>query len=344
MIFHEFRMVVTTSGHTIGIPQAIMTILLYSAVIFPAPNTYWKYHVIGRGHMMNRRTMVLIAGIAALGALLVMISLYTQTLAEDQGEGTRSPADYVGIDACKGCHSSQYAEWQTTKHGIDFATNWTYGGNLTNKYTLYGGSCLSCHVVGYNETAIGGYDPAQAWNSSYNTPLLGIQCESCHGPGSDHPGSPMDPAGTINLLKDPYAESCGGSPEQGCHGGGGQFGNDTVHGWNASAHAPWDNRAQTEPGGLNTYCASCKSPSQHDPSSTYGTADPIAKDDWRGITCGDCHDAHSETSHEYQLKWSPEEICGTCHTSGGGTYIWGWNITWVASSCTEGIERSDHRI
>jgi predicted CXXCH cytochrome family protein len=263
---------------------------------------------------MHRKAFILAAGIAAVCVFLVMIALYTA--AEDPGEGTRSPADYVGIEECKGCHPDEYAEWQTTFHGINF-TNWDYHGVPTNKYTLYGGSCLPCHVVGYNETAIGGYDPNEEWNSTRNIGLLGIQCEVCHGPGSDHPGA--NPAGTINLDRDPYAGACGGTEEAGCHGEDAQFGNETVHGWNASAHAPWDNRAQAEPHGLNTYCASCKSPSQWDPSATYMNNVEISKDEWRGITCADCHDVHTATANEHQLRWSQEEICGSCHTSDGAT-------------------------
>jgi predicted CXXCH cytochrome family protein len=264
---------------------------------------------------MHRRAIFAIAGLAGLCALLVMISLYT--LAEDPGEGTRSPATYVGKDICAGCHSSKETDWMTTAHGQDF-TQYDYNGNITNKITLYGGSCAPCHVVGYNDTAQGGYDPAQAWNSSHNIKFIGIQCESCHGPGSDHVGAPSP--STINLDRDPYAQSCGGMGEAGCHGGARQFGNETVHGWNSSAHAPWDNIAQDNPGGLNNYCARCKSPSQWDPSVTsMGDSTPIPKNEWRGITCGDCHDPHEETANEHQLRYSEEEICGTCHTSEGGT-------------------------
>jgi hypothetical protein len=267
---------------------------------------------------MNKKVLLLIAGIAvAVGLLMVFSQIDNRQTADMSDLGTRNPADYVGVDACKGCHPGVYAEWQTTFHGIDFANNWTYGGNPTNKFTYAGGGCVSCHVVGYNETSIGGYDPAQAWNSTYNSKLLGIQCEVCHGPGSDHIAGPD--SGNINLDRDPYAGACEGTDEAGCHGGAHQYGNDTVMGWNASAHAPWDNIAQTDPGGLNTYCARCKSPSQWDPDASYGNNVEIPKEEWRGITCGDCHDVHTETDYSHQLRYSREDACSTCHTSDGAT-------------------------
>ncbi len=264
--------------------------------------------------IMNRNVFFLIAGIAvAVGLLLVFSQIdSSRETVDTSDQGTRNPADYKGVAYCEVCHDTKVADWHTTSHGIDFA-NWDYHGTPTNKFTYAGGSCLPCHVVGYNETSIGGYDPSLPWNDSYNLPLLGIQCEVCHGPGGDHPGG--DPSNTINLDRDPYAGSCAGTDEAGCHGEARQYGNDTVMGWNASAHAPWDNRAQTDPGGLNTYCASCKSPSQWDPLASYGTAVDIPKDEWRGITCADCHDTHSATANDFQLINSPEEVCSSCHTS-----------------------------
>ncbi len=225
--------------------------------------------------------------------------------------GTRAnTATYVGTEDCKLCHADTYEEWNETYHGIDFA-NWDYHGTPTNKYTMYGGGCVSCHVVGYNDLDHGGYNPAYAWNSTENVDLLGIGCENCHGPGSAHKTSLS--ADDINLDIDPYT-SCGGTADAECHGGTRQWGTDTIPGWNTSAHAPWDNPADDS--GFNTYCARCKSPSQWDPAATRTTADPIAPEDYKGITCGDCHDSHNDTGYYAQLKWEPEDSCDACHNGG----------------------------
>ena len=67
---------------------------------------------------------------------------------------------------------------------------------------------------------------------------------------------------------------------------------------------------------MNTYCARCKSPSQYVEGATYGSSDPIPKEDWRGVTCADCHDIHNDTGFTAQLRWDPEETCDACHNGG----------------------------
>jgi predicted CXXCH cytochrome family protein len=271
---------------------------------------------------MNKRNAILIFGILAIVAAIAIV------VAADEPEdhGTRAGETYVGSESCKTCHNNTawdfvYDTWEHTPHGIDFSV-WDYHGTPTNKYTYAGGNdttgmtggCASCHVVGYDQTAIGGFDPALPWNDTYNLPLLRIGCENCHGPGSAHVSSMS--ADDIDLGIDKYSESCAGTDDAGCHSGTRQYGTQEIHGWGESAHAPFDNQAEEEPGGLNTYCAECKSPSQWDPEATYGSNEPVAKEDWRGVTCADCHDVHNTTEFDYQLKWDPETICEECHTGG----------------------------
>jgi predicted CXXCH cytochrome family protein len=199
-------------------------------------------------------------------------------------------------------------------HGIDF-TECDNHGTPENKYTYAGGGCVSCHVVGYNQTDAGGYDPAQAWNSTHNKPLLRIGCEACHGPGSAHKASLS--ADDINLGPDRYSEACSGTDDAGCHGENRQYGYNDVEGWSSSAHAPFDN-SETD-SGFNSYCAECKSPSQYDKETSREDAETFTKAEWRGITCGDCHDPHEDTGHIAQLREDEEEICEMCHDPGHGT-------------------------
>jgi hypothetical protein len=191
----------------------------------------------------------------------------------------------------------------------------------TNKYTYAGGNdttgaiggCASCHVVGYNQPS--GFNPALAWNETNNSKLLRIGCENCHGPGSAH----LAAAGptTINLGLDRYSESCGGTTDALCHAEN-QYGTTEVDGWKDSAHAPFDN-SETD-SGFNSVCAECKSPSQFDPTAERATAATFNKTDWRGITCGDCHDLHNASNtNDFQLKWDPEETCDACHFEGHET-------------------------
>jgi len=41
--------------------------------------------------------------------------------------------------------------------------------------------CVSCHVTGYGQADRGGFKDAAS-----SAHLLGVQCEACHGPGSNH--------------------------------------------------------------------------------------------------------------------------------------------------------------
>ncbi|UCE37338.1 MAG: carboxypeptidase regulatory-like domain-containing protein [Thermoplasmata archaeon] len=284
---------------------------------------------------MNTRNALLIFGFFVLVVVIALVATADET--EGPGDhGTRAGETYVGSEECNSCrHGSstqEYQNWSATLHGIDFAKDWTYHGEYLNKYTMIRvgghyengttdliGDCGECHVVGFNQTDIGGFDPELPWDDPYNLPLLKIGCENCHGPGSAHKSSAS--ASDINLGPDRYAEACAGTDEAGCHSGYRQWGNETIGGWTQSMHAPYENDPSWDDG-MNKRCARCKSPSQYD--SSIDRADQskpenqISKEDFRGITCGDCHDPHPDpaNTHEYQLRWEVEDSCDACHNGG----------------------------
>jgi hypothetical protein len=71
---------------------------------------------------------------------------------------------YTGVSKCKMCHSSeakgnQYKHWLDSKHAKAYETLSTAVAKQ---------ECLKCHVTIAGEEA------------------NGVQCESCHGPGSDY--------------------------------------------------------------------------------------------------------------------------------------------------------------
>jgi len=92
---------------------------------------------------------------------------------ETLGQSVHTEYTYTGADACTTCHPAQYDNWLQTAHAGAYKT-------LVDKGRNFDTECLSCHTTGYGET--GGYDVSQADAS----PLLNVQCESCHGPGSNH--------------------------------------------------------------------------------------------------------------------------------------------------------------
>ena len=77
---------------------------------------------------------------------------------------------YVGAEKCKMCHKVQYDSWAQTKHAkaTESAKN--------SKDPKYEAACLTCHATNKDEA------------------MAGVQCEACHGPGSDYK--------TLSVMKD----------------------------------------------------------------------------------------------------------------------------------------------
>ncbi len=100
---------------------------------------------------------------------------------------------YIGAEKCKMCHKVQYDSWLATKHAkatetAKASTRWKFDA-----------SCLSCHATNKDEA------------------LAGVQCEACHGPGSDYRAMSImkDREKAIaNGLIVPTQETCNG-----CHDG-----------------------------------------------------------------------------------------------------------------------------
>jgi hypothetical protein len=135
-------------------------------------------------------------------------------------------ATYVGYQVCAGCHgrltstrprSTIIQEWEapTNPHAIDAST--LAGGRINCYVTnVMDGEpvdgmkkCGVCHTTGaptFNQPQVmtkNGFDPSVAWNDHHhNVFFLRVQCENCHGPGSQHVLSGGDPR-LINRVPDP---------------------------------------------------------------------------------------------------------------------------------------------
>jgi len=263
--------------------------------------------------------MVILAvgALAVISAAMIFTALPGPAPVVGADLGARAPATYKGVDYCKLCHGPGgsggdfYTGWKETGHGLDF-TNRSYHGAGINLFTQSGGSCQKCHVVGYNNMTLDGWDKSQPWNSTHNSALQGIQCENCHGPGSEHNG------GEEGIIANPTpAQSCNGDGQSFCHGPGGHDGPMAgTTAWNASLHSPANEKALEEPEHyMNAACSKCHSPSQYDP--TINSTNPdynISAEEYRGVSCADCHDMHGD-EYEGQLKHPVEEACTVCHTT-----------------------------
>jgi hypothetical protein len=105
-------------------------------------------------------------------------------------DAAANEAKYVGVKKCKSCHKkkligNQFGEWQKMKHAEAFET---LKGEKALEIAKEKGlsvppheaeECLKCHVTAYGEDAA-------KFAKKPLSPENGVQCESCHGPGSGY--------------------------------------------------------------------------------------------------------------------------------------------------------------
>jgi hypothetical protein len=111
-------------------------------------------------------------GIVAL--LLVTALLYSTVLTAEEEEVNA----FVGNNAktCVACHLEQVMAWKKWP----MSKSW----DRLSEEEQQNEDCIRCHVTGYGEPG--------GWVSFEETPgLVGIQCEACHGPQSDHMKVPI---------------------------------------------------------------------------------------------------------------------------------------------------------
>ncbi len=75
-------------------------------------------------------------------------------------------------DSCKRCHQDKYEHWLTTAHAHAFET-------LEKALQSTNPECLRCHTTCMT-------DLAQDGSEEIPTELRSVQCESCHGIGTEH--------------------------------------------------------------------------------------------------------------------------------------------------------------
>jgi len=95
-----------------------------------------------------------------------------QNDAKQEQQKEDNPDRFLGSELCVRCHSEEGEQWKTTSHSLAWQTLVTVKKDATPE-------CITCHSVGFNKP--GGFV------STSSTPhLAGVQCENCHGIGTDH--------------------------------------------------------------------------------------------------------------------------------------------------------------
>lgn len=297
-------------------------------------------------YKMADRLTLRVAGRALLrpdvvGQYAVQVAIVT-----DNGSGSTNitkpltAATYMGVQTCALCHSggaiaeNVYGSWTNTLHSHAFKD--AINGVSTDHFTK---NCTSYHVVGYDTNSLavnGGFDDiATATNWTFPTTLsptnwdampaslravANIQCESCHGPGSEHAAA----LGQTNVANWPRlgVSMAAGDCAQ-CH-------DSLTHHfktaeWNNSAHA---SATRTPSGPSRVACVRCHTASGFEAWAEAGgmtnqnahptTLNYTPNTAYEAITCQTCHDPHDATNpHQLRLSTSITLSEGTVVTNAG---------------------------
>ena len=219
-------------------------------------------------------------------------------------------ASYVGVSTCAACHGGNspvglddyFGPWTQTGHATFFQRA---VDGLVSSY--YNESCISCHTVGFNKSpaatngnfaavqkALGWTFPTVLQYGNYATvpaalkEVANISCESCHGPGSQHPGeesASLDVAACATCHQDGHYHN---KPKQ----------------WRLGPHGNDDNYlVASEEEAANPSCAKCHSPTSFVDNLK---GKPLVRLEAGRLTCQACHDPHNmagfpEEAHQVRI-------------------------------------------
>jgi len=82
---------------------------------------------------------------------------------------------YLGVGTCQQCHADAFQVYMGTAHARAYAT-------LQAQFVHRDTNCVGCHVVGWGDA--GGFTGVRKRGTMVD--LVDVQCEACHGPGSEH--------------------------------------------------------------------------------------------------------------------------------------------------------------
>jgi hypothetical protein len=150
------------------------------------------------------------------GQYTVLATITTANYGSTNVALTLTVGTYMGKYTCELCHSgtpgipAMVPAWEQTGHAQIFTEG------IDGLLGHYSQSCLACHTVGYNvntNAVNGGFDdiakadgwvfpPVQTNGNFAAMPadlqnVANIQCENCHGPGSEHANAALRPPGSV---------------------------------------------------------------------------------------------------------------------------------------------------
>ncbi len=237
---------------------------------------------------------------------------------------------------CALCHSDKVATWKGTAHAS--AMERQIDGHGSSGFAQH---CLKCHNLGYDTTAgadNGGFDDVAAilgwtfpaslepgnWDAMPEALKLvsNVQCENCHGAGSQHSRSGGNPAFITMSTSSGDCGQCHEAPP---------YHSKNIQ-WNESRHAV---ATRYPTGESRAACVRCHSGVGHI-DFLDGLPQNLQRTEYEAIVCATCHDPH-DGANPHQLRTVPSvalqngalvegggggRICMNCHTSrvNGDTY------------------------
>ncbi|MDH7567989.1 MAG: cytochrome c family protein [Armatimonadota bacterium] len=229
------------------------------------------------------------AGVGKTGQIVATVDNVQGTLNVTVVQGSR--ALFVGSEVCGSCHSRTHEGVMQTRH-------WRALELLKTEGRAADPTCLPCHTVGYGR---GGFVSEEV------TPgLAGVQCESCHGPGSEHVAANGDAAKILSGTAVLSATVCGTCHTNVQHPTYGAAHNPSYDEWHASRHAEVSEEVavsmESQGEARMKACGPCHSGSvrtalrQNRPLPNGHDAATV------GITCTVCHGPHRPTGNPAQLR------------------------------------------
>jgi predicted CXXCH cytochrome family protein len=241
-----------------------------------------------------------------VGIVLLTAGCSDTTTFEDRADRnppTGSVAGFVGyadrslkLTTCGTCHTDLEPEWKGTAHSVALATLEDAGAREF---------CYGCHAVSERGNEV---SEAAGFNVNPHPAYHDVQCESCHGPGETHVGSP----GNTGPLASIAVSSTTGNGCGACHNG---THHPFVEEWSQSGHSKVGFQADRDG------CRDCHSGQGR--LEAWGVDDSYveAHDDAEPIVCAVCHDPH-DGGEAGQLRFPVEttqiasHLCARCHDRG----------------------------
>lgn len=257
------------------------------------------------------------------GAGLVTLEKYI-TAAHYVGVGTIDGA-VPEIPQCGVCHGAfssddKVAGWMTTAHHDALVDKLNNIGQPGDHFASY---CLSCHTTGYNsdpDADNGGFDdvavdevwqfPTEPATDPTHWELMpellkqksNIQCEACHGPGSEHMGAVSMNQTSVSLSAGDCAQCHDSEPYH-----------TIVAHWEQSGHAV----ATRYPTGSERRlsCVRCHSGPGF---IQYTDGEEVTDFNYEAISCQVCHDPHDGENHHQVRETGDVTLANDVVVTAGG--------------------------